>query len=254
VLQFKLEPKRFFLRSRSPISHAFGREENVSVASSERRERGVVAKELWNNCRDSIVHALLHFSALRSEDVGFHNRKWIVLSVHHAAEVFCNYFLSEADSSYPPAGRYPSLLGAIDALKQHASWALLRESEKRAINELFPRLNVLRNSLMHRVPPPEIEVSDAAIAMLALLHLVARWSGSTADDFVEQYPPIESDVVDAIRWTDLDRYTRHVEWVVSEENPEAWNVVQCENCGGMTRLRYERHCRACFDDTAVDDD
>jgi hypothetical protein len=56
---------------------------------------------LWRNCSDSFVHALVHFAALRSEDDSFHNRKWAVLSVHHAAEVFGNFLLSSLDRRIP---------------------------------------------------------------------------------------------------------------------------------------------------------
>lgn len=52
---------------------------------------------LWRNCRDSFIHALSHFSALSSEGDQFHNKKWAVLSVHHAAEVFGNFLLSTLD-------------------------------------------------------------------------------------------------------------------------------------------------------------
>lgn len=58
-------------------------------------ESGRVSSGLWLNARDSIRHALDHFSELTrpKEKESDHHRKWALLSVHHAAECFCNMLL-----------------------------------------------------------------------------------------------------------------------------------------------------------------
>ena len=212
---------------------------------------------LWRNCRDSLAHGLLHFAELNSADYGFHNRKWIILSVHHAAEVFCNYLLRRADASYPPKGRYPSLPDLVKLLRSHALWATLSDTEREAVTELFPPLTGLRNRLMHGPAPETIDVSEAAVAVLALLILVKRRTGKPTDEFLSQSPPIEQDVVDELRVHQWSSYTSFVERVLAEEYPgDDWvYITQCEYCGGQTRPRGESECRACFheSDTSNDD-
>jgi hypothetical protein len=48
------------------------------------------AKLLWENARDSILHALEHFTEISLKDGKEDHKKWIVLSFHHAAEAVCN--------------------------------------------------------------------------------------------------------------------------------------------------------------------
>lgn len=82
------------------------------------------AKLLWENARDSILHALEHFTDLSSRHGSeAHHKKWIVLSVHHAAEAFCNMLLKQFDPGNPAfkrngKDRYPSLVPAIGELIQ----------------------------------------------------------------------------------------------------------------------------------------
>jgi hypothetical protein len=212
---------------------------------------------LWRNCRDSLAHGLLHFSDLNSADYGFHNRKWIIVSVHHAAEVFCNYLLRRADTSYPPKGRYPSLGDLVKLLQTHALWDTLSGTEREAVTELFPPLTRLRNLLMHGPAPEKLDISEATVAVLALLILVKRRTGMPTDEFLSQSPPIEYDVVDELRAQQWPSYTSFVERVLAEEYPgDEWiYVVQCDYCGGQTRRRGESECRACFheSDTSHDD-
>ena len=49
-----------------------------------------ISDGLWANARDSIKHALDHFwERGRPRADRSHHDKWIVLSVHHAAECIC---------------------------------------------------------------------------------------------------------------------------------------------------------------------
>lgn len=213
---------------------------------------------LARNWRDSLAHALTHFAELRQTDYGFHNRKWIILSVHHAAEVFCNYLLRRADSAYPAKGKYPVLHQVIRYIQGHHVWQTLSASEQEVLTEHFSPVIRLREILMHRAAPEELDVSTAAFATLALLVLVRRQTGLSTDSFLSQTPPIEIDVVEELRVNQLDRYTRFVERVVSEEAADrddrfSW-VRHCENCGGRTVMPGEQECRACFFENAWEDD
>jgi hypothetical protein len=211
------------------------------------------AEGLWRNCRDSLAHSLGHFSELRSTDYGFHNRKWIILSVHHTAEVFCNFLLRRADPNYPPDGWYLSLSRAMDLLQKHPAWHQLSIAEREVVTTFLPPLIPLRNMLMHRAAPEAIEVSEAALATLALLILVYRQTGVSTDEFWSQSFPIEYEVVDELRVQHLDTYTRFVERVVAEEYD--WiDVAQCDYCGGQTRPRGESECRACFHESETSED
>jgi hypothetical protein len=87
---------------------------------------------LWRNCADSLTHALEHFSAANEENEPFHDRKWAILSVAHAAEVYCNLLLSIFDTEHPK-GDYPSLNTARRMLKSHQR---LMESERLVIEEV----------------------------------------------------------------------------------------------------------------------
>lgn len=80
------------------------------------------AQDLWGNARDSILHGLQHFAELsaKSGDQD-HHKKWIVLSVHHATETFCNMLLKRFDPENATLKRngqdhWPSLVPAINEL------------------------------------------------------------------------------------------------------------------------------------------
>jgi hypothetical protein len=152
----------------------------------------------WRNCFDSLTHALDHFSSINYSDDRFHNRKWAILSVTHAAAVFCNFLLSTLDPRHPCGGRYPAL-SAIEQLQKHTEAHRLSATERHVIRDIFSVLPRMRNTLMHRAAPPVLDVSDAAVALLALLYLVRRRTGIAASQLIGQDPAIEIDVLDELR-------------------------------------------------------
>src|SRR5438309_1506654 len=101
----------------------------------------------WNNCFDSLRHALAHFSSINYDEGTFHNRKWAILSVAHAAEVFCNLILAKFDSTHLHGHRYPPLSKAIVQLREHPAFGTLRRSEQHIIRDILPQLSELRNVL-----------------------------------------------------------------------------------------------------------
>jgi hypothetical protein len=78
---------------------------------------------LWANGRDSIIHALDHFSERdRPRADRRHHDKWIVMSVHHAAECICNMRLIQLEPNNPLFSRrgaiwFPSLSETLRELQ-----------------------------------------------------------------------------------------------------------------------------------------
>src|SRR3989441_7522756 len=112
-----------------------------------------------------------HFSANHSDDYGLHNQKWAILSVAHATEAFCNLLLLAIDPGDSNGPKYPDLGKAINRLKRGRS-AKLSNSERRALKNIFPGLEKQRNELMHRLPPPKLDMEQTALALLVLLYLI----------------------------------------------------------------------------------
>jgi hypothetical protein len=208
---------------------------------------------LWHNCSDSFVHALVHFAALCSEDDSFHNRKWAVLSVYHAAEVFGNFLLSSLDPSHPVQERfgepyYPSLRALVTLLRNHMRWKDLSRGERRLFEEFLPPICDIRDQLMHRVADEHVDVSPCAIALLGLLHVVRRRTGVKTRDLYDQSPPVEADLLDAVDYRLLDRYNGLVEELVGEYYPPGL-VDHCPFCGAHARM-FGVDCEACFSEEA----
>lgn len=198
-------------------------------------------KGLWRNCEDSIRHALEHFSAAASEDDRFHHQKWALLSVAHAAEAYGNLLLCVFNPEHPATGRYPALNDMCNALKNHQR---LSPSEHRVFEDILPPLGDQRNTLMHKPAPEELDVTDAAIALLSLLHIVRRRKGLATKEFFDQDPPVEQDVFDLIGWRDHERWRRTAEFLVASEFGDDY-VRGCDYCGAFA-VPPGACCQACF--------
>src|SRR5688572_6512900 len=105
---------------------------------AEREER------LTLNCVDSIRHAIEHFEANYQDECGFHNQKWAILSVAHAAEAFCNLVLLKLDPGHPHGEKYPDLEKAVSWLRGHHG-TKLSGAERHALKKAFPGLEDQRN-------------------------------------------------------------------------------------------------------------
>lgn len=209
-----------------------------------------IANGLLQNSLDSIRHALDHFSERNIKNgKSLHDDKWIVLSVHHAAECICNAFLLRVE---PKCGLFkngentwfPSLSKTLPRLESGQNQKHLTNAERQLI-ALLGKLPGIRNQFMHRTAPEAVDVSTAAMCMIGLLkHLESR-HGIEASEIVWQSPPIEGDVVAAIRYQRLDEYGKFVELFLREKYPNRW-LPQCPSCSAPAVV--SSHCEACFEE------
>jgi hypothetical protein len=197
---------------------------------------------LHRNCVDSLAHALGHYGEFAFEGDRFHDSKWVILSVAHAVEVFCNLMLTRLDPNHPHSGRYPPLSAAVEQLQQRA--ARLSPGETRVIRDVFPLLSPLRNRLMHRPAPVRLEIGDATVALLSLLYIGRRRLGLSAREILNQHPPIEADVFEQLRVHEQDRWYAIAEQLVRDDYGED-HLEYCEMCGRHT-LTPDLGCQACF--------
>jgi hypothetical protein len=213
------------------------------VTTDERLTR---VDALWRNCADSIMHALHHFRAIVEEGDDFHNRKWAILSLHHASEVFCNILLVSFDATYPDRRGYRSLTEVIRRLRESPGWCRLSKYERLVIARFLGPLSAVRNRLMHREAPDDLEITKPAVAALALLHLVRRRTGASAgaEDFVDQDPPVELDVLESVRFNKC--YRKLLEQLTIETYGR-FSLDGCDSCGSLA-IPHEGRCEVCFEE------
>jgi len=197
---------------------------------------------LWRNCADSITHSLEHFGAANEENEPFHNRKWAILSVAHAAEVYCNLLLCVFDPNHPPNGHFPSLDRARKLLNGHPR---LVGSEQYVIQEVLSPLAEQRNTLMHMPAPEMLSATDTAIALLSLLHIIRLRTGLDTTEFFHTSPPIERDILEEIGWRGHEAWFRIAEKLLKSENGDGY-IEGCGNCGAMA-VPPGLLCQACFE-------
>jgi hypothetical protein len=208
-----------------------------------------IIEGLWENGRDSITHALNHFSERTDERSDrTHHDKWIVLSVHHAAECVCNMQLLGLDPSCLSGKKgkvwFPSLSDAIKQLQLPINAERLSPAE-RQLFLLLNKLPVIRNQFMHQTAPKEPDVSIAAMCMIGILKHIERLKGEPASDSIWQ----SRDVVAAIRSTRVQEYNDLVALFLQEkypflqENSNKW-LPYCPSCAA--RAVVYRTCEACF--------
>ena len=209
------------------------------------------AKALWKNSKDSIRHALEHFSELsqcdRSQE--YHHKKWIILSVHHAAETFAYMLLKESNEDNPAFFRkgnhyYPGMEKAINVLLGQNFQDTMTGAEKQLL-KLFKRINEPRNKIIHGEIPEKLDVSIMAMAVVGISRISKHKCGESADDIVDQSPTIQKDVIDAVYWTKLDEYKKFIEAFVLEEYEDRI-IEECPNCGAQAVV--DNQCEACFED------
>jgi len=208
------------------------------------------AKSLWENARDSIRHSLEHFSeeCLSNTD-RYHHKKWVILSVHHAAETFSYMLLKEFDennSAFYKKGKhyYPGLSKTVKALLHPNIRYQLTQAEQKLL-KLFQKLDTPRNKIIHGEIPQNLDISIMAMTIIGISRIAKKRCDESADDIVQQYPSIQKDVVEAIRWNKIDEYTQFIEAFVKEDNPNQY-IQECPNCGAYAIIY--NYCEACFEE------
>jgi hypothetical protein len=195
---------------------------------------------LWRNCEDSIRHALQRFSEGAYEDDDSHHRKWALLSVAHAAETYGNLLLCIFDPQHPPKGYYPQLKKLREALKEHKRLSAI---EREVFDVVLKDLADQRNTLMHEPAPEKPKVTDAAIALLSLLHIIRRRTGLLTKEFIDQSPPVEQDILEHIPARDHQRWFDLAERLARAEHGDS--LEGCDNCGACA-IPPGEPCQACF--------
>ncbi len=125
-------------------------------------ELAQIADGLWVNAQDSLRHALDHFTEREQSRAERQQRdKWIILSVHQAAECICNMRLLELapESLFRANGTpwFPSLPVALGELMKPDHETTVGAAERRLFI-LMSELSGIRNQLMHRTAPEQIDV------------------------------------------------------------------------------------------------
>jgi len=219
-------------------------------------------QELWTNARDSIAHALDHFSefsATRDKSRQWHHGKWIILSVYHAADKVLKMMLKDLDPNDShghftdrqghPKNRMPALMETRTTLLKYEGTGRLKASEVKLL-DLIRSLSHQRHEIEHRNPPSNIDPSIAAWSILAILRVVSlRFTVATKDIF-DQDPPIERDVFQAINFQHYDEYNRFIEAVLKEQYPDGQYFDPCPVC--EVRAVYSSRCEACFEEVSCE--
>jgi hypothetical protein len=197
-------------------------------------------RALWRNCTDSVVHALEHFNDAAEDGEDFHHRKWTILSVDHAAEVYCNLLRFAFDPTLPD-NWYPDLCSAAEELESHPR---LLPSERFVIGKVLPVIRDARNTLMHGPAPEDFTLGDTAIALLSLLFILRRRIGITTDEFMDQSPRAEHALLESLNVEEIREWTRIAEYLTKEEYGDE-HLSGCDNCGGFT-VPPDMPCQSCF--------
>lgn len=207
----------------------------------------------WLNARDSLLHALDHFVELRgAPERKWHHQKWAIISVHHAASCLVVQWLRVAEANHPVVEKsrkpqFPHLDEAIKELRAFTGTDHLTKAEEHLL-VLLKRLNSVRNSFIHRLPPKQIDndvLAFAATSMIGLLHSVSRRQSKSFNELFEEFPEIRRDVVEAIHYSRIQDYGLYIERLLADQYAPH-QLHQCPSCAAHTVVGSM--CEACFED------
>lgn len=211
-----------------------------------------ITEGLLENGIDSIRHASDHFFARNHENrKSNHDDKWIVLSVHHAAECICNALLLKIDPNCPSFNRkkdksiwYPCLNETLKKLQSASNRQKLTEAELHLL-KLLKQLPEIRNEFMHRVSPENVDVSISAMCLIGILKHIEIKHKTKAFDIVWQSSPIETDIIASIRYQRLKEYGEFVESFLREKYVGLL-LQECPSCAALSVINSR--CEACFEE------
>lgn len=211
-----------------------------------------VAADLWLNGRDSLVHALDHFSERDNPRADReHHDKWIALSVHHAAECICTMRLLTLAPTNPAlrlrkdgSVHFPTLSESLREL-QNPAIASRPSTAELKLFDLLAKLVPIRHAFMHRMIPAGWDVSEAAMCMIGLLKYAERLRGEAGSDLVWQSLPVEQDVLAAVHYKHVEAYCNFAGLFVAEKYPNQ-RLYWCPAC--EVEAIANGKCEACYED------
>jgi len=202
---------------------------------------------LWENARDSIRHAFDHFSELRRTPRNTHDIKWIILSVHHAAECYSSIMILDVapDRLRRRNGeiRFPSLADAVRILRETNVVLRLSPGERRLL-ELFGGLTEHRNLIMHKSLPDNLNASLSGMALLGLLKICRNRTDEPGWNVLRRISQDQADLFEAISYQRVEEYCKFAEHLVEEEFAGE-SLSYCPSC--ETRSIVANRCEACFE-------
>lgn len=207
---------------------------------------------LWINARDSLEHALDHFVELtRQRSARFHHHKWIIISVYQAASCLANMWLKDVapeNSIFYKDGKesFPFLEDSMRELNRLEENSRLSQSE-RCLLETFKKLSKIRNKLMHRIPPKEIDevsVAFAATSIVGIYHSIARRKGLSFSQIFKADSNSGQAIIEAIHYSRVEDYIKFIEDLMIETYSED-SLHFCPDCEARTAFGY--NCQACFE-------
>lgn len=210
----------------------------------------LVRQGLWVNSRDALRHAIEHVRELNENNRhAAHHLKWLVISVHQAAECLCNIFLIQFDPSHPSLTKkgetwLPAMSYTAEELLKEPLNQNLTLGERRIL-ALIAQLPAIRNRLIHRTLPDSLDASTAATALLGLLRLVRKHFEDPIPEFESDYPRPEAVVFSAIPYRRVDEYIHLASQLLREEFPTQ-DLGCCGNCGVNSIVG--RYCEICFEE------
>jgi hypothetical protein len=223
----------------------------------------LIRKGLWENAQDAMKHGAEHFRAYSdSGRESKHDLKWAVLSVHQAAECFCNILIIDItpdEKALVPNGKvwFPSLRRSTALLLDGRASGVLNNEEVRLIT-LYQTLPDIRDQLTHRTLPNDVEACDAAMSLLGTLRIAQHRMGPCLSEYNMDSPRIEAEIHHAIP------YKRHAEYVgraysLLKSRKNTSNFGICGQCGtnsidmGVCQICYTEYesawCPECGEET-----
>lgn len=212
---------------------------------------------LRSNLLDSVHHAMDHFwERARSEGYlakgempSIQHEKWIILSVHHAADCLLKLLCNKLGMLHLRQNRsgevhYPSASEMLRRLGPLADTGRLSVSEKKLL-VLLALFDKKRHELMHGPLPEAPNVSVAAFAMLAIIRVIRTQYGIPSNYSDWESPELLSDVLETIPSKSLSEYSDYVEQALIEEQPNTF-FDPCLYCGAAALATKASFCEACL--------
>jgi hypothetical protein len=211
----------------------------------ERKKKSDVLEAFWINAHDSLCHAFDHLHELNGGSKRkWHHHKWLILSVDHAATCLGCMWLKQAEPDHAlfKNGKFPSFKRIVPELGTHLS------KVERELISICSEVNGVRDLLMHRPAPPEIDKNDvslAAMAMIGIIRVVAYRNKLSFYELFDEFPENRKAISNAIHYRKHEQYQLMIESLLLEQEPSCM-LEQCPECGARTVMRH--HCEACFED------